>query len=56
MFTWSQIDSFIYEFKFIFELPVGLENPMVLIDGKSIFELPVGLANPRVLIDGKSIF
>ena len=56
MFTWSQNDSFIYEFKSIFELPVGLANLMVLINGTSIFELSVGLANPMVLIDSKNIF
>ena len=43
-------------YKFMFELPVGLANPIVLIDNKSIFELLVGLANPVVLIDSKSIF
>ena len=42
--------------KSIFELPVGLANPMVLIDRKSIFELPVGLPNLIVLIDIKSMF
>ena len=38
----------------VHELPVGLANPKVLIDGKSMFELLVGLANSMVLIDSKS--
>ena len=56
MFTWSRNDSVIYEFEFMFELPVCLTNPMVLIESKIMFELPVGLANPMVLIKSKSMF